>query len=70
MTDEDVLTLIKGDTPLNRARRQFSSWSAKIEQAGQQRKPISPIDMRRMEFKAVEAIVKELGFDIKQASVT
>jgi hypothetical protein len=55
MTDEEVLAELRSDTPLNRARRQFSSWSARIEQASQQRKPIGPIEMRRMEFEVVPA---------------
>jgi hypothetical protein len=64
MTDQEVLDALNTDTPLNRARRQFSSWSGKIEQAGQQRRPISPIEFRRMEFEAVRAIAKAL--DIPQ----
>jgi len=58
MTDAEVMAALRADTPLNRARREFSSWSARIEQAGQQRLSLSPIDMRRMEFEAVEAIVR------------
>lgn len=57
MTDNELLVALQSDTPANRARRQFSNWSAKIEQAGQQRKPLSPIEMRKMEFEAVEKIV-------------
>ena len=65
MTDAQVLAELQTTSPLNCARRQFSSWSAKIEQAGQQRKPLSSIEMRRMEFEAVKAILAELGLTIE-----
>jgi hypothetical protein len=61
MTDDEVIKEMQSTSALNHARRQFSNWSGKIEQAGAQRKPLSPIDMRRMEFDAVCAIAKELG---------
>jgi hypothetical protein len=57
MTDDEVMAELRSDSPLNRARQQFSSWSGRIEQRGQQRQPYSPIEMRRMEFQAVQAIV-------------
>jgi len=56
LTDREVVEALQADTPLNRARKQFSNWSGKIEQAQQQRTPLSPIEMRCMEFEAVEAI--------------
>lgn len=61
LTEEDVVRLLQDEGPLNRARRVFSSWRAKIEQASAQRRPLSPIDMRRMEFEAVRKIAYELG---------
>jgi hypothetical protein len=60
----EIVDMLNGDNPLNRARRQFSAWRGKIEQAGQQRQPYSPVTMRRDEFKAVLAIVKELGIEL------
>jgi hypothetical protein len=57
MTDDEVIAELRSDSPLNKARQQFSSWSARIEQKGQQRRPLTPIEMRRMEFEAVQAIV-------------
>jgi hypothetical protein len=57
MTDAEVLEELQGTSPLNIARREFSSGSAKIEQAGQQRPPLSAIEMRRMEFEAVQKII-------------
>lgn len=56
-TDAEVMELLRSDSKLNRARQQFSNWSANIEQAGQQRTPLTPIEMRRMEFEATEAII-------------
>ena len=60
-TDAEVIADLRADTPHNRARRAFSSWSAKIEQASSQRKALDPIEWRRMEFDAVRAIAAELG---------
>jgi hypothetical protein len=56
MTDEEVIAELRSDSPLNRARQKFSSACARIEQAGQQRRGLSPIEMRRMEFEAVREI--------------
>lgn len=61
MTDDEVLKALTADTPLNRARREFSSACGRIEQAQLQRKPPSPIEVRRMEFEAVERILKAAG---------
>jgi hypothetical protein len=58
LTDQEVIELLTGDSAINHARRQFSSYSGKIDQAGRQRKPLSPIEMRRMEFEAVEKIIE------------
>jgi hypothetical protein len=56
MTDEEVLAELRRDTPLNRARRILSSTCAQIEQGGMQRRPLGPIEMRRLEFEAVRKI--------------
>lgn len=60
-TDDEVMALLRSADPLNKARMVFSSWSAKIEQAGQQREPLTPIEMRRLEFEAVEKIASMLA---------
>ena len=57
MTDDEVMAELKSDSKINRARREFSSACGRIEQAGQQRTPLGPIHMRRMEFEAVMKIV-------------
>ena len=56
MTDDEVMAELRSDSVLNKARSAFSGWSGKIEQAMAQRRPISPIEMRRMEFEAVKVI--------------
>lgn len=57
-TDNEVMKELKSNSAFNKARQKFSSWSAKIEQAGQQRRPLTAIEMRRMEFEAVKEIIE------------
>lgn len=57
MTDAECVALLRGNSKLNQARQVFSSYSARIEQAQAQRNPIGPIEMRKLEFEAVERIV-------------
>jgi hypothetical protein len=57
MTDEWVLAELRSDSRLNAARKEFSAACGRIEQAYAQRKPPSPIEVRRMEFDAVTRIV-------------
>jgi hypothetical protein len=61
MTDQEVMEALRSDTPFNRARREFSAACGRIEQAGQQRSALSPIEMRRMEFEAVRKIEAALN---------
>lgn len=61
MTDQEIIEELKTTSALNRARRQFSSWSGKIEQASQQRNTLSAIEIRRMEFEAVKNIIMEFN---------
>jgi len=56
-TDEEVMELLKGSSQLNKARAIFSHEWARLEQAGMQRSPPGPIEVRRMEFEAVEKII-------------
>lgn len=64
MTDQEVMDELRSDTPLNRARREFSSAYGLIEQSFQQGKPPSPIEIRRMEFEAVRKIAAALGVEL------
>lgn len=61
MTNEEVMAALRSDTPLNRARKAFSGASAALEQEGKQRRPAGPIEIRRMEFEAVQKIAEALG---------
>ena len=56
-TVKEVMDLLASDAPLNLARRVFSAEAARIEQASARRTGLWPIEMRRMEFEAVEKII-------------
>lgn len=58
MNDDEVMAHLRENTVLNRLRQEFSAASARIEQAGQQKRPASPVEVRRMEFEAVVRILK------------
>ncbi|MDP3936706.1 MAG: hypothetical protein Q8R92_01065 [Deltaproteobacteria bacterium] len=60
-TDDEVMALLRGDSALNRARAIFSGESGRIEQALAQRQRGGIIDVRRMEFEAVEKIASALA---------
>ena len=64
MTDGAVMAAMRSDSALNRARQAFSGRAAGIEQAGQQRRPPGPVEIRRMEFEAVAAIAGEFGVEV------
>ena len=61
VTDQEVVDELRSSSPLNKARKVFSSWSAKIEHASIHSTPIDPIEWRRMEFQAVAEIAGALG---------
>jgi hypothetical protein len=63
MTNAEIMAALRSDTPLNRARKIFSSYAAKLEQAAAQREPIGPIEARGLEFEAVRKIAAALGID-------
>lgn len=56
LNDNEVMELLLGNSTLNKARQVFSSYSAMIEQSLEQSKPIGPIQIRRLEFEAVQKI--------------
>lgn len=66
MSDAEVSAALRSDTPLNRARAAFSGACGAIEQAGQQARPAGPVEIRRMEFEAVERIAAILGVEIER----
>jgi hypothetical protein len=63
-TDAEVMDLLQNGGAFNKARIIFSGACGKIEQAGQQRSGLSPIELRRMEFEAVEEIAAVLGVSL------
>lgn len=58
LTDDQVMELLRSESPLNKARAKFSGWCGRIEQEGMQRRPPGPIEIRRMEFEAVKDILE------------
>jgi len=56
MTDNEVIELLRGDSPLNKARQIFSSYYGMIEQDQMQRNPSGPIDILKIQFEAVQKI--------------
>lgn len=61
MSGREVLDAIAADTPLSRVWRRFSEGYAEIDQAGRQRNPPSPIEVRRMELQAANRILELFG---------
>ena len=57
MSDEEILAEMQSDSLLNKMRQMFSGERARIEQAAQQRVPLTPIQFRRMEFEAAEKLM-------------
>jgi hypothetical protein len=68
LTDLDMLAEPQDRGPFHEARRVFSSASAGIEQACAQRVPASPLQVRRMEFAAVEGILAAFGLVVDPAT--
>lgn len=64
LNPKQVVELMQMDIPLARARRAFYSNMAVIEQLQVQGEKLDIIGQRKMEFKAVIAIAKELGVEI------
>lgn len=56
MTTEEALGHMRENTALNRARNVFSSYCGRIDQ--ESRQGLLPIDMRRLEFEAVQKIAE------------
>lgn len=63
MTNDEIMTILRSDTKLNKARQVFSNASARIEQAGLQRSRPGPIELRRMEIEAVREILAVYGVE-------
>lgn len=62
MTDRRILDLMLDLTdPVNKARQQLSWGSARLDRISH---TLSPMEMRREEFRIVQLIAKELGVEI------
>jgi hypothetical protein len=61
MTADEVLNALKADSPLSRVRRELSSFVGQQEQAREQRRIISSIEMRREELQAANRILDLFG---------
>ncbi len=64
MTDDEVMTELKSDTFLNKARGIFSHEAARLEQEDLQRVPPTPIERRRLEFECIKRIAVVLGVEL------
>lgn len=64
MTDREVLDILQSNTPLGRGVREFSNQYGTIEQAGMQRRPPGPIEVRRLQIEAVKKIAAAIGAQV------
>jgi hypothetical protein len=62
LNDNEVLELLRGDSALNKARQVFSSYCG-VMTSLEQSKPIGPIEIRRLEFEAVQKIKEIFDYD-------
>jgi len=56
-SQDEIMHHLRNRTPLDQVRVVFSGACGRIEQAGMQRIPLSPVEMRGMELDAVEKII-------------
>lgn len=66
MTDDEIVAIVLSDGHLNAARSEFTRACAEIEQALAQREQPSPIEIRRMEIRAVFRMAAALGIDVRE----
>lgn len=60
-TDREVVDEMRKDTLLNRVRKLIAESAGEIEQACEQRRRLSPVEIRRMEFRAAQRVLAEVG---------
>lgn len=65
VTDNEILEVVRSNGPLGKAVREFSNQYGTIEQAGLQRKPPTPLEVRWMQIKAVYKIAAALGVNLE-----
>lgn len=61
MSDGDVMAHLRGETEFNALRRVFSGAYCSIVSEFEQRRPPSPVEVRRMEFEAVLKVLRHAG---------
>ena len=61
MTNAEIMAVLRSDSLLNKARAVFASEYATIDQAGRQRRPPGPVEIRGMEIEATIRIAAALG---------
>lgn len=65
MLDSEALTVLGNRrSTWDKARQVFYAECARLEQAGMQSDPPSPLERRKMEFEAVRKIAEVLGVDV------
>ena len=65
LTDAQLIKEMQSDSLLNQVRQLISNHHGKIEQASQQREPLTTVKLRRMEFEAALDVAKLLGVDLR-----
>lgn len=70
MNSEQVVAEMQSDSVLNKARQIFSFAYAGIEQGMAQRKPLTIIEARALEFDAVIRVAALLGVELKPGHAT
>lgn len=56
-TDAEVMALLREDGPYERVRKVISEYTARLETAVNSRGGIGGVELRRMEFEAVDAVL-------------
>lgn len=63
-TPAEILHELRAGSTLAKARAAFYNAVGRQEQALEQSRPPSPLELRRMEFQSVVEIARALGFEI------
>ena len=65
MTGREVVDTLLADSQVTRVWRLFSQGYAEIDEAGCQRHPPSPVEIRRMELQVANAICELFGVGLQ-----
>lgn len=65
MTRREVLDTLQADSQVTRVWRLFSQGYAEIDQAGRQRHPPCPVEIRRMDLQVANAICELFGIGLQ-----